>query len=1636
MRSLWHVGDRRFRGVVQGFLAGSFLAWAALPTARAEDLRISGVSLAPTSGLTVELEGKELNYYLLYRGDEVTQIVVPVDLAFGGLQGPVQLRDEAAGQKRSEFYRVAGRAVTDPEDSDGDGIDDVYELALAPRLNPLDASDASLDPDGDGATTLEEYDRGTNPFVADSGGVTTLGSSPDQLETGVSVNRETLFYFSRALAADTVIGPNTLFAEAAGRRLLTRPEVSDDRRKVSLFYLEPMPGATRVRVTLRGDAVLDAQGQAVDADADGRPGGTGVVEFDTFGNRPLGNTAVVGQVFASELVAGAGGQSVNQPLPGVIITVDGAEETLRAVTDAQGRFKLQPAPGGRFFVHIDGRQATGSSWPDGSYYPVVGKAWEAVPGRDDNFAGGTGTVYLPLVKAGTLQAVSATKETVITFPAEVLGANPELAGVEIRVPPNGLFSDNGNRGGRVGIAPVAPDRIPSPLPPGLELPLVITIQTDGAQNFDRPVPVRFPNLPDPNTGRKLLPGEKSALWSFNHDTGAWELMGPMTVTADGNFLETDPGVGVLQPGWHGTQPGVSGSGGPLTGPCGGGSGPGSKNCQQNPDFNPSDPANYNGCGPDGWDYLVPDNPNGLLNPCASFFEACKAHDIGYNTCGKSKQETDNQFLQGMLSACNCLSVLSRADCIAKAVLYHRAVTSGGADAFSDAQKKACICDDPPQSDCGAGSGSGPSLLNTAGASALERRVAPAAPRLVAGTGVSVPLVPQLGPHRFAVVDLNTGQVVQRGRAGSAGVAFTALILAPNTPYDIAILQEATLREGKIRVTTGAAGSRLSLPPIIVKPATSWDFDEDGLHDGGELVMGTDYLNADSDNDGVKDGAEVQQGTDPMDGTPLMTGVIATASTPGKAYDVCALNDLAVTANDSDGISLFSIKDPFAPTLLASLDTPGQARGVACGGDLIAVADGVGGLAVVDATSPTSPVLLRSVNLGAAVNAVAVLGGWGYAGLQNGGLVQVDLRTGSVLTRLKLGTSAVHDVVVQGDVLYALAVGRLFLLPLDGGELRVGATLPSEGSVGAGQARLRLFVGGGLAYAMFTSGYDIFDVSDPGLPHLVRRNNTSQRGWKQMVANGSGLGVATVSANSTDDGDHHVSLYNLGADGTASEFIATLTTPGRATAVTLYNGLAYVADGIGGLQVMNYLAADRAGQPPTVAIEADFPLDPPRAEEGKLVRVRARVTDDVQVRSVEFYVDGRRIATDGNFEFETRFLTPLIDAGSANNVFRLRAKATDTGGNSTWTDEITVDLVPDATPPVVVGKWPRPGAIEGAVQAVSATFSEPVRPATLTTGSVRLITAGPDVALGTADDAVVTGGFVDWRADANTVFLSFVDPLEPGLYQVRLSPPIADLAGNPLLRDVVWTFWVLGQEDTDADGVPDVAEAALGLDPNDPDTDHDGILDGQEDPDGDRLPTAWELVFGYDPRLHDTDGNGVNDEDEDPDADGVSNRVEAARALNPRSPDSDADGWDDNGELVEGTDPLNADSTPRLQVVTVSASFLNAVAQPAVPGTTLTVGSFAASYLNAIPTTPPQGLPSSVSSTIASYLNAVAQAPAPGTVVSVPSLNVSYLNSLPKAPAPGTEIKMPSLSASYLNALPGVATGPATLPSAVVSYQNQ
>ncbi|MBI5389701.1 hypothetical protein HZB01_04980, partial [Candidatus Woesearchaeota archaeon] len=68
------------------------------------------------------------------------------------------------------------------DDKDADGMPDSWEMQYG--LNPLDASDAALDPDQDGYTNLQEYKYGTDPNTLDIG-------SGDGNETGGGGDTET-----------------------------------------------------------------------------------------------------------------------------------------------------------------------------------------------------------------------------------------------------------------------------------------------------------------------------------------------------------------------------------------------------------------------------------------------------------------------------------------------------------------------------------------------------------------------------------------------------------------------------------------------------------------------------------------------------------------------------------------------------------------------------------------------------------------------------------------------------------------------------------------------------------------------------------------------------------------------------------------------------------------------------------------------------------------------------------------------------------------------------------------------------------------------------------------------------------------------------------------------------------------------------------------------------------------------------------------------------------------------------------------------------------------------------------------------------------------------------------------------------
>lgn len=140
--------------------------------------------------------------------------------------------------------------------------------------------------------------------------------------------------------------------------------------------------------------------------------------------------------------------------------------------------------------------------------------------------------------------------------------------------------------------------------------------------------------------------------------------------------------------------------------------------------------------------------------------------------------------------------------------------------------------------------------------------------------------------------------------------------------------------------------------------------------------------------------------------------------------------------------------------------------------------------------------------------------------------------------------------------------------------------------------------------------------------------------------------------------------------------------------------------------------------------------------------------------------------------------------------------------------------------------------------------------------------------------------------------------------------------------------VISSNDTDGDGLPDSIENMTCTDPNDADTDDDGIMDGAEDSNHNGLVDADET----DPCNVDTDGDGIQDGTElgytmddigsDTDTNLFQPDLDPATTTDPRNRDTDGDRFDDgdedinhNGRVDEGEDdPLAACSNRPVRVL--------------------------------------------------------------------------------------------------------------------------
>lgn len=544
------------RGAYRKSLLVLIALWITQITAQVSDFQVQSITLDQNGNLAIEFPTAEGSYYLLKRGDTVDLQDKGIDGQIGA-DGTGVLRDVNVNGEMRAFYIVEKVSVDNPLDMDEDGIDDVFELQYPEFLNPFDASDAGVDFDQDGASNLKEYQDGTDPSLPPLAAARITSVNPVSGEERVNISREAVVYFNTEMDPG-LITEDSFFLQVGGTPVPGRVEVSSTNRFATFFPEEVLPTGTQVQLVVDGNVIKDMAGNALDGDGDNIPGGINRTVFRTLSDTRIPGTNVWGYVKDS---------LTGDPIEGVTIYVNAYPQASTA-TDDEGYFELMNMPSPEFFVHIVGATAIGV--PEDYQYPSMGKPFYSVPGQSVQVSkdGEPFDIFLPLMNLEDVKELSGTEVTAVGFgpggKQTLTGLFPEVDPsvwdtVCVEIAPNSATDDKGNVSTEAAIIPVPPDRIPEPLPQGLEMPVVISIQTFGATRFDVPAPVIFPNLPDPATGKVLMPGEKTGLWSYDHDAGEWVLQGSMTVSEDGMYLVSDPGVGVTAPGWHGPSNGNSGN---------------------------------------------------------------------------------------------------------------------------------------------------------------------------------------------------------------------------------------------------------------------------------------------------------------------------------------------------------------------------------------------------------------------------------------------------------------------------------------------------------------------------------------------------------------------------------------------------------------------------------------------------------------------------------------------------------------------------------------------------------------------------------------------------------------------------------------------------------------------------------------------------------------------------------------------------------------------------------------------------------------------------------------------------------------------------------------------------------------------
>ncbi|RIK35198.1 MAG: hypothetical protein DCC55_31060, partial [Chloroflexi bacterium] len=184
-----------------------------------------------------------------------------------------------------------------------------------------------------------------------------------------------------------------------------------------------------------------------------------------------------------------------------------------------------------------------------------------------------------------------------------------------------------------------------------------------------------------------------------------------------------------------------------------------------------------------------------------------------------------------------------------------------------------------------------------------------------------------------------------------------------------------------------------------------------------------------------------------------------------------------------------------------------------------------------------------------------------------------------------------------------------------------------------------------------------------------------------------------------------------------------------------------------------------------------------------VAVAATASDNVAVAGVQFRLNGANLGAEDTV---APYAVSWDSTTVANGTYQLTAVARDAAGNTTTSSpvDVTVDNVPDTTPPTVTSVTPPAGSVNVAAGAnITVIFDEPMDAATINATTIQLRDAAN----------TVVPASVSYNAANRTATLDPTDLLLSSTTYTALvrggstDPRVKDVAGNALANDFTWSF---------------------------------------------------------------------------------------------------------------------------------------------------------------------------------------------------------------------------------------------------------